>query len=128
MSSFVLCDDSDWKEMYEDESHKWFRLQEASDLLGHPNIIVFVHDDWIGSVGDDRREYLEQQIETLAIFGYVKLVYKWADGKEEKFKMDTVQVIENPQVDMFEKTKTESNATIVYETEDDGCEGGACKI
>jgi len=124
MSSFVLCDDSDWKELYEEERHKYFRLQEASDLLGHPSIRVYIHEDWMGSYPDDRTEYLEQQIETLAVFGYIKLIYKYNEGKEEVFKVEPVKIIENPQMDMFESTPS----VAVYEKEDEDCAGGSCKI
>ena len=125
MSSFVLCDDADWEELYQPEYHKWFRVESAADLLGHPRIIVRVHENWQGGYEDERIEYLEQQLETLATFGYIKLVYVYEDHKEEVFKVERVKVIESPQVEMF---TTESTATIAYEMDDGGCEGGACKI
>ena len=123
MSSFVLCDDSDWETMYEAESYKWFRLQDAKEIIGHPRIIVYVHEGWCGSVDDDRAEYLEQQIEILAHFGYIVLVYKWEDGKEEVYKVEHTAVIDSPQVEMFP-----SSSVAVYETEDNDCAGGSCKI
>jgi hypothetical protein len=123
MSSFVLCDDSDWEEMYEAESYKWFRLQDAKEIIGHPRIVVYVHEGWCANIDDDRREYLEQQVEILAHFGYIVLVYKSESGREEVYEVQQTAVIESPQVEMFP-----SNAVAVYETEDNDCEGGSCKI
>jgi hypothetical protein len=123
MSSFVLCDDSDWEDMYEAESYKWFRLQDAKEIIGHPRIVVYVHEGWCANIDDDRREYLEQQVEILAHFGYIVLVYKSESGREEVYEVQQTAVIESPLVEMFP-----SNAVAVYETEDNDCEGGACKI
>jgi hypothetical protein len=123
MSSFVLCDDSDWEELYEAESHKWFRLQDAKEIIGHPRISVYVHEWWCASINDDRAEYLEQQIEILAHFGYIVLVYKWEGGREEVYKVEHIAVIDSPQIEMFP-----SSSVAVYETEDNDCEGGSCKI
>jgi hypothetical protein len=123
MSSFVLCDDSDWEELYEAESHKWFRLQDAKEIIGHPRIIVYVHEGWCASINDDRIEYLEQQIEILAHFGYIVLVYKWEGGREEVYEVEHIAVIDSPQIEMFP-----SSSVAVYETEDNDCEGGSCKI
>jgi hypothetical protein len=123
MSSFVLCDDSDWEDMYEAESYKWFRLQDAKEIIGHPRIVVYVHEGWCANIDDDRREYLEQQVEILAHFGYIVLVYKSESGREEVYEVQQTAVIESPQVEMFP-----SNAVAVYETEDNDCEGGSCKI
>ena len=135
MSSFVLCDESDWEELYQPEYYKWFRIKDAEDLLGHPSIAVYVHEDWQGGYEDDRIEYLEQQIEILAKFGYIKLVYKWSDGREEPFKMDSPQVIQSPQMDMFESLETGAitsskpfEATVTWDKGEEDCEGGSCKI
>jgi len=121
MSSFVLCDDESWEDLYQPEYYKWFRIKEAEDLLGHASIRVYVHIDWQEGYPDDRVEYLEQQIEILARFGYIKLIYKGEDGKEAGLVMDSTQVIESPHINMFESIKTgleeaiESNAaTVVY--------------
>ena len=126
MSSFVLCDDNDWERLYQPEYYKYFRIKDAEDLLGHPQIRVFMHEDWHGSYGDDRIEYLEQQIEILAKFGYIHLVYKWSDGKEEEFKVESKPLIPSPQMEMFPSSSSPSVA--VYEREDSDCESGACSI
>ena len=130
MSSFVLCTDNDWTTLYQADSHKWHRLQDAEDLLGFPSIIVYIHEEWTFE-DDDRLQYLQEQIEILAKFGYVKIVYKYEDGAERPYTDAPAVVIPTPQVELFPDAlgaTTEPTGTISYETVDDSCEGGACMI
>lgn len=127
MTSFVLCNNYDWNDKYKADNHKYTRLEQAVDLLGFPKIIVIVHEDWQDSCEWEGVDYLEQQIEVLARFGYVALVYMTDDGIEEVLKAETPLIPVSAQMELtWEDSKGESVAS--YEYEDSDCEGGACKL
>lgn len=125
MSSFVLCSDEVWKDKYQREYYKWFRLEEAEELLGHPDIVVYLYDDWSDTYQGRNLDFLQEQIEILARFGYIKLVYKDEDFMDTVYKPPVVHV--NPP-EKLSFSETTSSAVVAYEREDMDCEGGSCKI
>ena len=75
MSSFVLCSDKTFEEKYRGESHRFHKMEEIEDLLGYAGIHVYVHDDWHMSHSANNVSYLEEQLEALAMYKYIKLYY-----------------------------------------------------
>ena len=127
MSSFVLCNNYDWEDKYQVDNHKYTRLDHAEDLLGFPKIRVLVHEDWQNSCEWEAVDYLEQQVEILARFGYVTLIYMTDDGLEEVLKVEPLVIPVKAQHEMnWEDSKGE--AVVSYEYEDGGCDSGGCHI
>lgn len=121
---FVLCSDYTYGEMYERESYKYVRIVDHRDLVGFPKVNVVIHDCWMYSFSDDRVEYLEQQLVTLADFGCIKLSYQSEDGDVSLHFTEIDTPVENTQQDFL----SDSPSVVAYETVDTSCEGGACTI
>ena len=127
---FVLCSTQTYEELYQAESHKWVRVESHNNLLGFRNIHVMIHDCWMYEISDDRVQYLEQQLTALADFGYINITFQTEDGWLENYEREEAAPTEKQMgipligVDWAEGT----DYTVVYEAEDNDCEGGACKL
>lgn len=75
MSSFVLCSDKTYEEKYEKNSYRFHKMEEIEDLLGYAGIHVYVHGDWYKTHTANNVAYLEEQLEALAMYKYIKLYY-----------------------------------------------------
>lgn len=134
--NFILCDNKTYEKKYRAEAYKHVRLEEVSDLAGYAKITVYIEeDDWIYDIHDDRCNYLQEQLEALAMFGYISLIYVDEDGFESKFT-STVALGEDfshkqggstPPIENSSHSLTEEERMSLLETED-GCAGGACSI
>ena len=106
-----------------------------SDLAGYAKIIVYIEEEWTYDIHDDRCCYLQEQLEALAMFGYISLIYVDEEGFESKFT-STVALGEDFSHEQGGSTTpiqnslpslTEEERMGLLETED-GCAGGACSI
>ena len=122
---FVLCSEQTYQELYQAEAHKWIRVLDHKDLLGFKDVHVHVHDCWMYEINDDRIDYLEHQLTSLADFGYIRITYIQEDGWEEKYE---TEVVVAPVELQLELPAIASSGTLVYETVDNSCESGACAI
>ena len=133
--NFILCNNATYEKKYQQEAYKHIRLEEVSDLAGYAKIIVYVEDNWMDDINDDRFHYLQEQLEALAMFGYISLIYVDEDGFESKFT-STVALGEDfshkqggstTPIENSPHSLTEEERMSLLETED-GCAGGACTI
>lgn len=134
--NFILATDKVYNALYEKDSHKHIRINDHRDLVGFHNIHVIVHEGWEEDMNDERIEYLAQQLEALADFGYIKLAFVDDDGWTDNYESPVVEDVRSAQRDFihdigvgyWEGVTTAPSVTVEYVTEDDGCAGGACKI
>lgn len=132
--NFVLCNNKTYEEKYQEEAYKYPRLEEVSDLAGYGRIVVLVEEDWGTDINDDRFHYLQEQLEALALFGYIHLVYVDEDGFESKFT-STVELQEDFSVTQGGSTTPIENSSPELTEEvrmrmlegEDGCAGGSCR-
>lgn len=136
---FILSSDKTFKELYEAEQYKYLRVEEAQDLVGFPRIEVRIHDCWMEDINDCRVNYLLEQLEILADFGYIKIVYIDSDGWEDK-RTPVEAAVESPQRTLSPEQGvstgvrenssqrfTEEDIQALYDDYEDDC-GGACTI
>lgn len=133
--NFILCNNRTYEEKYQKEAYKHIRLEEVSDLAGYGKINVYVEDGWEYNINDDRCQYLEEQLEALAMFGYIHLSYVDEDGFESRYTPSTAlgedfSPKQGGSTLPMEKTShslTEDERMALVDT-GDGCSGGACVI
>lgn len=133
---FVLCSDLVYQEDYDRESYKYPRVLCHRSLIGWPKVHVIVHEGWEEDVCDERVEYLEQQLEALADFGFIKLFYISEEGWRDRHPSAIPLKKKEVQGDMFKEGgfgdsvffEEKAPSVIAYEVEDEDCAGGSCKI
>lgn len=127
---FILCSDELYAEQYESEAYKHIRIEDIENLVGFKNIHVRLHEGWEDDINDDRIDFLQQQLEALAAFGYIKLIYVDGSGMEERYYPPKDVINDKPspkQMEMQGTQMTEEQRMKLIEQED-GCAGGACVI
>jgi hypothetical protein len=136
---FVLCSDSVYANLYERKAYKYVRVNDHRDLVGYHNIQVIVHDHWEDDLNDDRVDYLAQQLEALADFGYIQISYVDDDGWVDNYEAPSISPLKTPQMDFLHERglgyreppkspQDGSGAVVAYEDDDSGCDSGACAI
>ena len=81
---FILCNSATYEAKYQPEAYKHIRLEQVEDLAGYAGITVVIEDGWEYDMHDDRTAYLQEQVEALSVFGYIRLVYVEEDGQESR--------------------------------------------
>ena len=126
---FIISDIVTFNKKYAKDNHKYLELTSLEDLEGFPRIIVRIHELDALSV---EQENLQSQIEALAFFGYVNLVYVDEEGNENThYKRIENPIIKNTQLSQpsFEEAPiTEEYIQSVLDNEEGGCAGGACTL
>ena len=124
---FALSDIVTYNEYYARESHKFIPLHTIADLEGFPKIAVRIHD--LDALSEEQ-EVLQKQVEALAAFGMIRIVYVDEEGIENKFYDVMKPVTENKQREVvFTDTPyTEEQVKALMDSEEGGCSGGACTI
>ncbi len=132
---FILCNNATYEEKYQPEAYKHIRLEQVEDLAGYAGITVVVEDGWEYDIHDDRTAYLQEQVEALSVFGYIRLVYVEEDGQESRVYPpvplgDVLASNQGGSPSPPEKSPhmlTEDERMALLET-GDGCASGACSI
>ena len=132
---FILCNNATYEEKYQEEAYKNLRLEQVEDLLGYAGIEVLIEDGWEHNIYDDRTAFLQEQLEALGVFGYIRVVYIEEDGQESRVHSynPSEQVLASSQggsLPLVEKSPqglSEDERMALLETEG-GCAGGACVI
>ena len=127
---FVISDIVTYNKKYARDAHKFIPLNAIEELEGFPKITVRVHEF---DALSDEQDTLQKQVEALASFGVVKLVYVDDEGNENKFYNVLKPITEsNPQAELkyTEDTReyTEAQVQAFMDSEEGGCSGGACSI
>lgn len=135
MSSFVLCSDETYQRLYQKESYKWMKLEEIEDLLGYAGIHVYVHDYWHTTHRASNISFLEEQIEALAMYKYIKLYYVDTEGHVDRYITPEEAVTASKQLEAAIDREGVEEPQVLSEADrerliqqEDGCAGGACTI
>ena len=125
---FTLSHGSTYNRHYAQNSHRYIPLCNLKDLEGFPKVTVRVHEF---DALDDEQEILQGQVEALAMFGVIRLVYMDDEGNESRFYnvMQTVTAGKAQKEIVYEETSyTEEQVKALMDSEEGGCSGGACTI
>lgn len=125
---FCLCDIVTYNKLYAKENHVYIQLQCLEDLEGFQGINVIVHEFDALSDGQD---LLQKQVEALATFGLVRLVYVDEEGNENKFYNVLKSVTDSKgqrEISYTDTAYTEEQVKALMDSEEDGCASGACAI
>ena len=125
---FILSDIVTYNKHYAKDSHKSIALHAVEDLEGFPKITVRVHD--LDALSEEQ-EVLQKQVEALAAFGMIRVVYVDEDGIENKFYnvLQSVTADTKQREIVFTDTPyTEEQVKALMDSEEGGCSGGACTI
>ena len=79
---YVLCDSVTYSKEYAREHYKYVRIYDVKDLNGFKGCTVRVHEF---DALDDEQSTLQKQLEALAEFDAIRLVYIDEDGIENKY-------------------------------------------
>ena len=82
---FILANNSTYNRLYSAEHFRYPRLLCHTDLLGYGKVRVRVHTSWELSHGHGNVGFLEEQLEALADFGYIKLEYMDEEGHIDQY-------------------------------------------
>ena len=124
---FIISDIVTYNKYYARDSHKYISLQTIADLEGFPKISVRVHD--LDALSEEQ-EVLQKQVEALAAFGMVRVVYIDEEGVENRFYDVMTPVTESKQREIIftDTPYTEEQVKALMDSEEGGCSGGACTI
>ena len=127
---FVISDIVTYNKRYAREAHRFIPLNAIEELEGFPKITVRVHEF---DALSDEQDTLQKQVEALASFGVVRLVYVDDEGIENKFYNILKPITESsPQSELKytedSKEYTEEQVQAFMDSEEGGCSGGACSI
>ena len=79
---FVLSDIVTYNKLYASEGHNYIQLKSLEDLEGFQGIHVIIHEF---DALDDEQDIIQKQLEALAAFRFINLVYMDDEGNENKF-------------------------------------------
>lgn len=125
---FVISDIVTYNKSYARDSHRFIPLHAIENLEGFPKIAVRIHEFDALSEGQD---LLQKQVEALATFGLVRLVYVDEEGNENKFYNVLKSVTDSKgqrEISYTDTAYTEEQVKALMDSEEGGCSGGACTI
>jgi hypothetical protein len=127
---FVISDIVTYNKRYAREAHRFIQLNAIEDLEGFPKIAVRIHEY---DALSDEQDLLQKQVEALAAFGIIRLVYVDEEGNENKFYNVLKSITDStPQQELNytedKKEYTEEQVQAFMDSEEGGCSGGACSI
>ena len=96
--NLVLCNNDTYDEVYEAEAYKYIRIVSELDPVGYAGIRVLVHDE--DCLNDDSMFRLQEDMELLHDYGYLKVVYVDGAGIHSNRTYTKPDVTHNPQVEM----------------------------
>ncbi|MDB4028385.1 hypothetical protein N9459_04285 [Flavobacteriaceae bacterium] len=126
--NFVISDIVTFNKNYAKDNHMYLPLHSIEDLEGFPRIGIRIHEfDALTTEQED----LQKQVEALAFFGYVYIVYVDDEGNENVFYKRAESLLSNgnAQKTTIETTQyTEQQIQDLLDSEGEGCSSGACAI
>jgi hypothetical protein len=127
---FVISDIVTYNKYYAKDAHRFIQMHSIEDLEGFPKITVRVHEF---DALSEEQESLQKQVEALATFGIIRLVYLDEESNENKFCNVLKPITEsNNQKELryTEDTReyTEEQVQAFMDSEEGGCASGACSI
>jgi hypothetical protein len=127
---FVISDIVTYNKYYAREAHRFIPLNAIEDLEGFPKIAVRIHEY---DALSDEQDLLQKQVEALAAFGIIRLVYVDDEGNENKFYNVLKSVTESTPQQELKYTEdreayTEEQVQAFMDSEEGGCSSGACSI
>ena len=128
--NFIISDIVTYNKLYAQESHLYLQLKYLKDLDGFPRIGIRIHEF---DVLDWEQEVLLKQVEALAFFGYVNLIYVDDEGNENVQYPRATSLLSNVTKKEIARPFKEGRATeqqiqAFLDNEEDGCSSGACAI
>ena len=126
---FIISDIVTFSKLYAKDNHKFIPLRGIEDLEGFPKICVRIHEF---DALFEEQEALQKQVEALAFFGVVNLIYVDEEGNENTHYTKATNLVVKPAEYvapiMADTVITEEYIQSVLDNEEGGCAGGACNI
>lgn len=126
---FIISDIVTFNKLYAKDNHKFLPLKGIEDLEGFPKIGVRIHEF---DALSEEQETLQKQVEALAFFDVVRIVYVDEEGIENThYNRATNLVVKSPEYKhplMQDTIFTEEYIQSVLDSDEGGCSGGACTI